>query len=279
MRFVLAFWAAVSFATTTQACGDQDNACKVESGVYYIAKPDGVENPPALLFLHGWAGSGRGQIRNRAIISAAHAAGYALIAPQGSRIKSRKRGHYWNAGGYSGPTLRDDLAYLSRVADDAAKRFGLDRSRMVLGGFSGGGMMTWRAACNVPEAFHAFAPIAGLLWRPLPKTCAGPVRMRHVHGWTDRIVPIEGRSIGRLEQGDLFQGLAMLRRTNGCSANNPGEVLSEEDKLVRRWSNCQPGSYLELVIHAGAHSVPKGWTSRTLHWANSLPLHSAPPEG
>lgn len=114
MRFVFAFLAAFSFATATQACGDQDNACEVEGGVYYIAKPDRAENPPALLFPHGWAGSGRGQIRNNAIISAAHEAGYALIAPQGSRIKSRKRGHYWNAGGYSGPTLRDDVAYLSR---------------------------------------------------------------------------------------------------------------------------------------------------------------------
>lgn len=279
VRFVLALVAAFSLATAAQACGDADHACEVEGGVYYITKPEGVENPPALLFLHGWAGSGRGEIRNTAMRRAAHAAGYALIAPQGSRIKSRKRGHFWNAGGFSGPTLRDDVAYLTRVADDAAERFGLDRSRMVLGGFSGGGMMTWRAACNAPEAFHAFAPVAGLLWRPLPETCAGPVRLRHVHGWTDRIVPIEGRPIGRLEQGDLFKGMTMLRRTNGCAVDTPGQSLPEEDKLVRRWNNCAPGSALELVLHPRGHSVPKGWTTRTLTWSDGLIKRNTPPEG
>ena len=98
------------------------------------------------------------------------------------------------------------MAFLRAVLADAAARAPIDPLRALLGGFSGGGMMAWRVACDAPGAFRAYLPVAGLLWRPLPEACAGPAPMLHVHGWSDPVVPLEGRSVagGRITQGDLF---------------------------------------------------------------------------
>ena len=56
----LAFaFSGVITAAAEEICGTTpDNLCKVESGQYRISVPEGVENPGALLWLHGWGGIG-----------------------------------------------------------------------------------------------------------------------------------------------------------------------------------------------------------------------------
>ncbi|MEM8752213.1 MAG: polyhydroxybutyrate depolymerase, partial [Pseudomonadota bacterium] len=123
-------------------------------------------------------------------------------------------------------------------------------------------------ACDAPAAFAAYAPIAGLLWRPLPESCAGPAAMLHVHGWADPVVPIEGRSVGGgiLTQGDLFDGLDVLRAAFGCLRDDPDEYGAEDAYLIRRWTDCAPGASLEMALHPGGHSIPKGWSDLALDW-------------
>lgn len=269
-RFILCFLAILApTALAAQDCGGEA-ACDLDDGVYHIETPDegqaGAGPYPAVMFLHGWGGSGQGQMKNRGLIRGMLARGYAVIAPTGQPRGQGRRGARWNS--YLSPDLRDDAAFLLEVAEDAAERFGVDRERILLAGFSGGGMMTWRVACDAPESFAAYAPVAGLLWRPLPEDCAGPVRMLHTHGWVDPVVPIEGRTVGGgvLTQADLFAGLDLIRRANGCARDDPDDYPMGERFWRRVWTDCAPGSALEFALHAGGHATPSGWSAMALDW-------------
>lgn len=255
------------FAAGSQAaeCGGADAPCEIEGGVYHFAAPEGA-NPPALLFLHGFGGTGKGILRNRTLVAAATAQEYAVIAPQGLPFREGMKGGSWNS--FADPDRRDDIGFLIAVADDAAVRHGVDRSRILLAGFSGGGMMTWRVACDAPDSFVAYAPVAGLLWRPLPDFCAGPFRMLHTHGWSDPVVPLEGRSVanGALTQGDLFAGLALMRETMECKRDAPDAFAKDGPYLIREWTDCAPDASLTLALHPGGHAIPKDWAELALDW-------------
>lgn len=247
------------------SCG-ADAPCEAGGGVYVAEAPAGPGPHPALLFLHGYGGTGAGILRNRGMVEAALARGYAVIAPQGAPRQEGDTGGSWNS--FANPARRDDVAFLAAIADDAAARFGLDRGRMLLAGFSGGGMMAWRVACDAPGGFSAYAPVAGLLWRPLPERCAGPARLLHVHGWSDEVVPLEGRSVagGRITQGDLFAGLDLLRDAFRCPRDDPDAHGATGPFLTRLWTSCAEGARLGLALHPGGHSIPAGWATLALDW-------------
>lgn len=254
-------------AGADEHCGSPAGECPVEQGFYRVALPEGAEAPvPALIYLHGWGASSAGVMNKAAMRAALAARGYALIAPEGVPRTTHENSDWGVRDGGTHP--RDDLAFLDAVLDDAA-RHGVDRDRILLAGFSRGGSMVWDVACHRPETARAYAPISGAFWEPHPESCAGPVDLIHTHGWADRVVPLEGRSVaeGRLTQGDIFAALRTLRETLGCDPHMPDAAATEADGTIwlRRWGHCPTGR-LDLVLHPGGHRVPKGWLERALDW-------------
>ncbi len=73
----------------------------------------------------------------------------------------------------------------------------------------------------------------------------------HLHGTSDDMVPMAGRSIGaRWRQGDVRQGLAILREADGCPAAPAREetvmgLSCEHLGRLRQW--------------ARAAAVPTSW--------------------
>jgi polyhydroxybutyrate depolymerase len=270
--------AAMVFASANAAmaqCGDDDAAvCEIATGTYHAVLPDDPANAPAVVFLHGWGGDGAGTLRNTGMVTVLKSRGYAVIAVDGTPRDGRD-GRGWSfRPGLQG--ARDDVAFLAAVADDAAARFGLDRSRMILAGFSVGGSMVTYAACANPQAFSAYAPISGSFWRPHPTGCAGPVRLFHTHGWTDGTVPLEGRKLGNagIQQGDVFAAMEIWRAANGCTRPNPDSFETLGVTQIRRWeASCAPGSSLVFGLHPGGHMVPTGWATMVLDWYEGPASH------
>lgn len=269
---VAALCAAVSAGLApapARACPGADSPCAVAEGSYHLLAPEGPAKGLAL-FLHGYGGRSDAQIRAAAVVGPLLARGYAVAAPQGMPRRPGDTGGAWNA--FADPARRDDVAFLRAVIADARARLGLERAPVLAAGFSGGGMMVWRLACDAPDSATAYAPVAGLMWRPLPDRCAGPVRMLHTHGWTDPVVPLEGRSVagGRITQGDLFVGLSLMRRANGCADDNPDAYDAPGPFLRRAWTDCAPGAALAFALHPGGHKTPEGWAEMALDWFEGL---------
>ncbi|PWJ13786.1 alpha/beta hydrolase family esterase [Jannaschia seohaensis] len=256
-------------AAAQEGCGGAA-ACEIQSGSYHIALPEADAPLPAMVFLHGFGGSGAGTMRQRGMIETVLSRGYAFLAPNG-QPRAGRDGLRWDFRAAPGVASRDEDAFLRAVVADAA-RHGVDPDRVILAGFSNGAFQVTYLACRDPEGFAAFAPVAGGFWRPHPESCAAPVRLFQTHGWRDSTVPLEGRPLrgGAAVQGDIFAGLALWRRANGCAWDDP-DRYAETGQFQRRIWDCAPGSALEMALFPGRHGVPEGWAEMVLDWFEALP--------
>lgn len=248
--------AGPALAAGDPGCGEE-RACELESGEYYIHLPkDRSADQPlgAIFYLHGHRGKAVNAIRNGNFQKMADDLGVAFVAVQGLN------------GTWSFPTaprnLRDEAVFFEDVLQDLTDRFGVDRERTLLSGFSSGGFMTWYLACEDSHRFSGYAPIAGAFWEPLPRDCpTEPPYLFHTHGTSDTVVPLEGRWLGdgKWKQGDVFESFAVWRRQNGLADTEP-KTFTDGKLTCERW---QPATgLLELCLHDGGHSVQASWIRR-----------------
>jgi len=274
IAFALLFLPAI--AAAEQLCGVGKNDCEIPLGRYNIELPERADTKtklPAMIYLHGAGGSGERSLKNREMVEAFLKRGYAVIAPSGLKRPNSKFGPGWSFH----PTrekMRDELAFTKAVLADASAKFNLDRETVLMTGFSIGGSMVWYLACEDPDFVKAFAPVAGSFWRPheAGTDCTGPMKMLHTHGWYDGTVPLEGRVIGggRIEQGDVFFGMQILREVNGCDNYKANKFDTKGQFWKRWWTKCEPDSALQLNLFPGGHGVPKGWAEEAINWFEAL---------
>lgn len=256
-------------------CGDAETPCDSGLGTYHVAlpaapPPDGGAIP-AFIYFHGAGGNGRA-ILEADFTHALNARGYAVIAPNGMVRPDSRFGPGWFFRPES-PALRDELAFTREMIDDAVARFGLDRARIVLTGYSIGGSLVWYLACRDAGLAAAYTPTAGGFWRPHPTRCDGPVKLLHTHGWRDQTVPLEGRPLrsGAIYQGDIFEGLQEWRETNGCTRLRADAFQTEGRYWRRRWTSCTDGSALELALWPGGHVRPDAqWAEMAADWVETV---------
>lgn len=231
------------------ACGP-DTDCRIGDRHYRIRMPaghDGKTPIGAIVFAHGYTGNARAAVQSKGFAAMARKMNVALIS-----TKSAGRG--WTLPGspkHGKVAGADELAYFDRVIEDAAKRFPIDRKRLVASGFSAGGMMVWNLACHRSQKFAGFIPIAGTFWAPIPKTCTTPVAsVVHVHGDADKTVPLGGRPIRETRQGDVSQVLKMY-----ASYGDFGSVKTATPRGLRcHVRENAAGHILNFCIYMGGHS-------------------------
>jgi polyhydroxybutyrate depolymerase len=246
-------------AQAPAACGTATNPCGVERGRYYVAEPDAGAVVGAVIFLHGYQGSGEDVVANAGLAQAVTGAGYLLIAPHG-------RDGTWNHVGSPAGHDRDELAFLAEVRRDAVARFDLAGKPILVAGFSQGASMVWDVACYDADAYTAFAAVAGAFWQPLPDACpAGAIDLTHIHGLDDEVVPLEGRPIGGdWRQGDTVRALGLMKRHNGCLAA-PDRRAQSGSLSCSHWTSCRQGR-LRVCLHDGGHAIQPAWIAGALSW-------------
>jgi hypothetical protein len=95
-----------------------------------------------------------------------------------------------NAWDISGMT---DINFILAIIDEMYDRYGIDRNRVYLSGFSMGGMMTYYAATKIADKIAAFAPVSGYPMGGTTNTNSSrPIPIIHTHGTDDDVVPYSG---------------------------------------------------------------------------------------
>ncbi len=259
--------AAMCLAAPALACDARDY-CETASGRYLVRAPeawDGRSPLPVAVFFHGYRGSAADIMGNDDIGKALSRAGILLVAPDGLD------------GGWSASPLmgrgRDDVAFAREIVEDVARRFPVDQALTIATGFSAGGFIVWRIACE-GGPFAAYAPISGAFLDPIPETCpGGPVSLRHIHGTADATVPMAGRWIAnnRIRQSDVRVSVARMVALDSCKAE-PSRRQREGEFECETWSarDCASGREVSLCLHPEGHTIRGSWLVEAFDWARGL---------
>ncbi len=148
---------------------------------------------PLVLALHGSGNTADSLVDSSEFDDAADAGGFIVAYPQAVGIS-------WNAGfccttGRGDPAA--DIRFLDALVTDVVASRRIDERRIYAVGFSAGGMMAYRLACDLAGRFAGVGVIAASMvlddCRP-----SRPVSVIAIHGTADDVVPYAG---GRIDGG------------------------------------------------------------------------------
>lgn len=208
--------------------------------------PTGLERA-LLVVLHGSGGRGRMVERRTGFDAIAERAGVVVAYPDGVDA-------VWNDG-WRPASVVDDVGFLSALVDSLVAEFDIDPARVYATGFSNGGGMVHRLACESTR-FAAIAPVAGYMPARIAERCRGgpPVSVLAVHGTDDAVVPYDQQLTGILEHWVARDGCTAPAESVRWPDRDPGD-----DTLVRidQHTRCRAGSRVVLYsIEGGGHTWP-----------------------
>jgi polyhydroxybutyrate depolymerase len=239
---------------------------------FYVEFPAGPRNAPAIVVLHGGAGT---PSRMRKITHLTlHERGWVEIYPEGIDRQ-------WNDGrtGADGQVLRDtdDLGFLRAMLDQLASEGAIDPARVFFAGVSNGGAMTLRIVCQAPELVAGAAVV--IMNQPVGLDCPDgpPVPLMFIHGANDPLVPFSGGPITTIRKKDrgsvLSAGetLARYALRNRCGAWEEIAITDHfpnDGTLVRlhTYRGCEQ-PLRQFIIDGGGHTWPGNKNHR---WVDKL---------
>lgn len=155
-----------------------------------------------------------------------------------------------------------DLNFLGALIDTLVAQ-GVDRERVSVAGYSNGGVMAQRMACEMADRIAAFGMVAATLPFSLASTCAPSVQRPKIYilGTDDPLTPYYGVS-GYGSAGDLIefwaqeQGCAGALSTPVPNSANDGTTVQLDER-----TGCAGGTALRLyTVDNGGHAWPGGDT-------------------
>ena len=217
---------------------------------------------PLVVSLHPYTGSGAEQESLTGMSTLADTAGFVVTYPDGLGSPAD-----WNAGACCSAASegnRDDEGFLGAVIDDIAAHVCVDLSRVYVAGFSNGGMMTVRLACEMANRFAAAATVSGSAAIPLDMCKPSrPIPFMHIHGTADTLVPYDGGAGGLPISGEptpvfpaVAQEVATFRSADGCPAASD-VYFDQGSAQCDHWGPCTADSeVIFCTIDGGTHAWP-----------------------
>lgn len=201
-------------------------------------------HPAALVFLHGWSYGAAWSEGHTGLDAGAAVRGDLVIYGQGMNKT-------WDAGRCCGPSAAgsvDDVGYLTAVIRDAEQRFGIDAAHLAMGGYSNGGMMAYRFACERSDLVSELVVASATSVTP---TCAysRPVSLLALHGYADASVPFWGAGPGPitgLGWPSVPATLTDVSQRDGCSNWVHGKVAPHV--VLAYATGCPSGTAVAAVV-------------------------------
>jgi polyhydroxybutyrate depolymerase len=189
--------------------------------------------------------------------------GFIMVYPDGDF----REWHYTNGyEGFGSYTEQDDVEFLRLLLEDLQLDYNIDAARTYLMGFSNGGYMTQRVACEAPQTFDGYAVIgAGLLEPLIADFCetSAPVDIAFIHGTTDPSIPFEGiQQAGMYVSMPIPQTVSFWADKAGCLPDNATDtrvdpVEDDESYVVRYdFNDCTASQVQFFMVVGGGHTIP-----------------------
>lgn len=260
---MLAFMLAPAVARTQPETGLQ----RLESGgaerayLLYVPASYRGEPVPLVLNFHGSGGAPENQLATSAFGKLADREGFVVAFPAGVFTNS-VTARSWNANLEPGV---DDIRFARDVIADVARKIAVDPARIYTTGFSGGGRMSSRLACELADLLAAAAPVAGLQY-PDGCTPARAVPIITFHGKADPVnhyrLEEDSRPYWRM---GVETAVDRWLAADGC-IDDPEISAAGPRVELRRWADCRADAEIVFyVIEGGGHVWPAN--ASELIWA------------
>lgn len=246
--------------------------------VHLPATYDPTRATALVLNFHGLQSSAAEQEQWSLMSDAADRDGYIVVYPQGTNALElnvvppaltlvTERG--FNAGKCCSTAQArgiDDVAFTARLLDVLESKLCVDPRRVFATGFSNGGYLAYRLACELSARIAAIAPVSA---QDLTETCAParPVPVLHFHGTADYVVPYDGNAL--YPGGLLLPVSATVDRWvahDGCAAATTA-TFNQGDVDCEQHGACLPDPHATVTlctIRNAGHTWPDGATPVTL---------------
>jgi polyhydroxybutyrate depolymerase len=169
----------------------------------------------------------------------------------------------WNTN-YGNPlpggSTANDVGFILQLIDTLSSQFNINSSRIYSCGFSAGGFMSYRLACEASNHIKAVASVAGTISSQGLSQCNPnkTIPILHIHGTNDFVVNYNGGG-GNVSVEDL---ISFWITHNSCNSNPKVETLPDivsEGSTVEKYTyqNCSLSTTnIHKKIVSGGHTWP-----------------------
>jgi polyhydroxybutyrate depolymerase len=219
---------------------------------YLVVRPaeSGTAALPVLMELHGCCTTPDVELNRSGFLDVTGPA--ILVYPAGYE-------KHWNAGACCGATRTDDVAFLTAVVKQVlARQPGADARRVYLVGYSNGGRMAYRMACEHPKLYAAIAVFGAVNAKACP--APAPVSLLVAAGAADPELAVSANDTRHTVNGYLEptveEQVAQYRQANGCRAAPATTIAGKLTSTT--WTACDSGDLVQLSLYAGGdHAWPQ----------------------
>jgi polyhydroxybutyrate depolymerase len=220
----------------------------------------GNDAVPVVFALHG-LGDNMNNFSQVGFHQVADTANFIVITPE-ALADPFMQATAWNSGAGLGTFILnsnvDDVGFISSIIDSLSLQYNIDPTQVFATGFSMGGFMSNRLACELNDRIAAIASVAGTIGVGVDCQPARAIPTCHFHGTSDATVPYTGNQYGN-DAEELF---AFWGDNNGCDAAMDSVIIPNTvaDGIsvtkYSRISNCTDG--VETIFYK-ADSATHTW--------------------
>lgn len=243
-----------------QTTVDADQTCITvdERAVIAYAPASQSQYAGIAIFLHGAPGNPS---------KVADIFGAKMIADQFNLVSLAPKGngsdYEWNSSNNS-TSVTPDIDFLTNVIDNVLGQYTFTDSKVYIFGYSAGGFMAYKLACQIPDRLTAIISLAGQ-YRGDFENCATATAMtiHHMHSQSDQDVPFSGRENGNI--ASVTDTMEFWQQKNGCGTEKDvllqdGVTESSAKTDTEIYTSCVKSiglSKLSLVSHEDDYIAEK----------------------
>ena len=196
-----------------------------------VYAPKNIEkNRPLIIQMHGYNQDAAYQKNAAKWEPVADTGRFVVVFPNGQNKA-------WDTGGDK------DLNFIKAIINEMNTKYGIDKKRVYVSGFSMGGMMSYVVANKMSDQIAAIAPVSG---GGAPSTAKRAMPIIHTHGTTDDVVNYNS-TVNTLKNWVPF---------NKCSSNSEKikpypKTKSGSAASLEIWSGCSDGVEIRLLTIDG----------------------------
>ena len=241
---------------------------------FTVHTPTGFTNTTpvsAVFMLHGNGGTMQNSQNFTNLNSVSNTNGFLAVYPEGYGIVSSWGFSWADSRGTSADIAGiDDLGFIDKLLDTLLANYNIDINKIYICGFSNGGYMTQRFACEKNQRFAAMASLGSIMDTSLFANCnpQRPIPMMFVIGTNDPFVPFNGGVangsgglVNEIISADTLVNFWKIN--NNCLVSNPSINLPDIDLTdnstvtLFNFTNCSCNSDVKFYrINGGGHTWP-----------------------